>query len=230
MIFGSFLNLLFPPLCLHCRARIGEGVLCGPCVRAVTLYTALFCGKCGSRLAEGKRVCHEEHPYLLGAAGSYDDPVLKDLIHSLKFNSVRGAAKPLAEFLIRYADSLPVPIPRANTIVIPMPLGKRRRRTRGFNQAELITHPFAEHLGLPLVAHAFARIRHTPPQTEQKRLEERRENMRGAFSVLSPEEIAGKTILLIDDVITSGATLFEAARTLKDGGARRVIALVTARA
>jgi len=118
---------------------------------------------------------------------------------------------------------------RDETRMIALPLHKRRRRERGFNQSELLAQTISERLGISLLpGDTLVRIRSTPPQLSMKSRAARLENLRDAFAVQTTNEITGKTILLVDDVSTTGATLNEAARALKAAGAREVWGLVVA--
>lgn len=221
-------DAVFPPHCLNCTLALARGVICATCVANVQCHQTLLCGRCKNRLPLGKKICHPDFPYLLGAATSYRDDAVRSLIHGLKFQFVRGAAEPLAHFLLSYVRQLPCEI--APFSVVPIPLSKERERVRGFNQSYLIAKIFAQHLNLPLVTNILFRTRDTLPQSELKTAEERMENTKGCFSLAEPRTMRGAPVLLVDDVITSGATLLEAARTLKKGGAKRIIALVVARA
>lgn len=228
MIFGFFADIFFPPCCLACGQGVPKGTLCAPCRASITISRTLFCGQCARRLFGGKENCHPDFPYLLGSPGKYRDKALASLIHSLKFRGVRAAADSIADLLIEYAGSLGIPF--HGFTVVPIPLSRERRRARGFNQSELIAKPFAERFGLPCEAACLTRVRHAKPQSETKSIAERKENIRGAFAAAHTGAVAGKNIILIDDVTTSGATFLEAARALKSKGAARIIALAAARA
>ena len=193
----------------------------------IPLHKTLFCGSCRGRLPAERRICHPSFPYLLGAATDHEESV-RELIHALKFAFVRQAAEPLAEILIRYTRTLPLDL--KDMIVVPVPLARRRLRERGFNQSELIARRFADHLGLPLEAKAIVRTSHKQPQWEIRNFEEKRRNVAGCFSMVNPEAVRRKKIFLIDDVTTSGATLFEAAKILKAAGSKTIVALAVAMA
>jgi ComF family protein len=113
----------------------------------------------------------------------------------------------------------------AAEVLVPVPLHTRRLKERGFNQAVLLAQAFPEK---PLARETLVRVRHTPPQTGLNP-KERRENVRKAFAVPRPEEVKGKTILLVDDVYTTGATVRECAKVLLKAGAREVNVLTVAR-
>jgi len=223
------MDLIFPPRCVHCRAYLGHGqALCGACRRRIVLHRAFFCGQCRARIYFPAHSCHRDFPFLLGAAGEYADPVLKTLIHALKFQFVRDAAKPLGRMLGDYAARLG--IPRAYDLVVPIPLGRRRRRERGFNQSELIARVFAERCGLPMESGALQRTRHTPPQSGLRKTEARLSNVAGCFEAGDPGKVAGRNIILLDDVVTSGATMHAASAALKAAGAKNILALAAAKA
>lgn len=239
MRFDTVFDILFPPRCLNCRKNVKSGnVLCEACAGSVSLNQNLFCGKCQARLPGGasakagpatiRSICHRDFPYLLGAATQYDTPVIKNLIHGLKFGYVKNAAKPLAEFLIEYIENLALAL--REYVVIPLPLSAARFRQREFNQSELIARIFAEHFQLPFEAKTLLRTKHSKPQSETKNLIERRDNIKECFAVNDPGPVNGRNIILIDDVTTSGATLFEAATALKSAGAGKILALTVARA
>lgn len=228
MFLDSLFNLIFPPLCLNCREIIeNNAAICDGCLLKIALNQTLFCGKCGARLPDNKKVCHKDFSYLLGTAASYGDEILKNLIHGLKFQFVKSAARPLGQLLVQYTEKLGLPI--GNFSVLPIPLSNRRLKERGFNQSELIANVFADHFQLPLETNCLARVKNTVPQSETRNLIERRENVKGCFSLVNDALIWNKNIILIDDVTTSGATLFEAATVLKNAGARKIIALAVAR-
>lgn len=113
---------------------------------------------------------------------------------------------------------------------MPIPLHKNREWSRGFNQAHVIGTRMAAYLGIPVVAGNLVRAKKTSAQADQKDYAAREENIRGAFHALDPEAFKGRSIMLVDDVTTSGATLHEAAKVMKQCGAKNVVALVAARA
>lgn len=228
MNFKPLLNLIFPTRCLGCRKSTGGEIACGDCLSVVSLNRTLFCGKCRLRLATNRKICHKNHPFALGAATSYSNEFAKELIHYLKFKFVKSAADALGELLAKYARGAGLAL--ESSVVIPLPLSAKRLRERGFNQSELIAESFAKRAGLAAPAGMLFRIRDSKPQSESKSAEERKENVRAAFAVKSPALVAGRNILLVDDVITSGATMFEAAKALKSAGAKRIVALVAAMA
>jgi ComF family protein len=239
MLFDRVLEYLFPARCLGCNTPTGPGrAACEPCLAGVRMHATLFCGSCKSRLPGGKRTCHPSFPYLLGAATDYETPLIRALVHGLKFENVTDAAKPLGALLVRYLESLPPfahftdsnPSNAHAFTVVPVPLGARRLRERGFNQAELIAAAAAEHFGFPLGVNVLVRTQNTPAQSAKENFEERHANVRGCFALADTAALRSERVLLIDDVTTSGATLFEAATVLRKARVRTVIACAVARA
>jgi len=148
--------------------------------------------------------------------------VLRQLIHVFKYGKVETLAQPLSRFLVQAQ-----PLDERFDIVLAMPMHWRKRWERGFNQAELLAKPVAKRCGLKLSTN-LRRKRYTKAQAGLTETQ-RRDNLKDSFSVRRSEQIAGKRILLIDDVFTTGATLRTAAAVLKGGGAARVTALTLAR-
>jgi len=222
--FDSVLDIFFPSLCIKCGKNINSReVICLPCFENIPLNKSLFCGSCGARLPYGKKICHFDFPYILGAATTYKDETARSLVRELKFGFIKNAAHPLANLLACYVEN--TGFAGDDFIVVPIPLGAKRLRRRGFNQAALIAKIFAEHFSLTVEKEGFVRQKETKPQSEMKNFESRLENARGCFRVTAPEKFSGRNIILIDDVSTSGATFLEAADSLKKSGAKKIVAL-----
>ncbi len=227
-------DILFPARCARCRRIIAEGAICEKCYLGIEPYNFLRCGKCRARLPaimEGlpKSGCHSAWPFILGAATSYKDESAQSLIKSLKFEGIRDAAQPLAELIFQFANTLPPDI-FADCIIVPVPLHPARLRERGYNQSELIASLLGGRMNLPVREHILIRTKLTKPQSELRSHEERETNVEDCFATKNSEEISGRKIILLDDVITSGHTLYQAARALKAGGAGKIIALTVAMA
>jgi ComF family protein len=229
MRLTAILDILFPPVCLTCGLPApAERPLCAACFARIPTQDALRCGECAARLPDGLRICHRDFPYLLGAAAPYADPSVQDLVRALKFRHISGAAVPLAELVAAFLKNAGIS-PRPETVIVPVPLGPRRLRTRGYNQAELIARSLAARFGLAVDAGNMYRVRNTPPQTELS-ARGRAANVAGAFGVRAPQALRGRPVWLVDDVTTSGATFLAAAQALKTAGARHILALAPARA
>ncbi|MDP3947153.1 MAG: phosphoribosyltransferase family protein [bacterium] len=224
------LDILFPSCCLSCGAdtTVTRAVLCQACLDSISVRSAFFCPVCLGRIPDPNIRCHPDAKFLAGAAVSYDEPTVKELVRVLKYKGVREAAKPLGTFVARHLElALPARY-REGAIIVPVPLSRARERIRGYNQAEEIARITAEILGLPLELRLLLRTRNTKPQTEIKGREQRLLNLKGSFT--TEGDAMGRIVILVDDVYTTGATMREAAETLKAAGARRVIAVAAARA
>ncbi len=233
MSFDFLVSLFFPRRCLACGKTLRAGALCASCRGEITTARTFFYGQCGSPLPNPKphdprRACHPDFPYVLGAAGSYENNAMRALVHALKFRGVAATAEPLASVMAEYA--LPFKTDLRSYLAMPIPLSRERFRIRGFNQSECIAMQFAEYLGLPVATKCLVRIKHAKPQSETASVAERRENIRGCFAIADAAAVRGKNVLLIDDVSTSGATFLEAACALKGAGAENIIALAAAKA
>jgi ComF family protein len=226
----ALLDLVFPPLCVRCRAYLSGGsALCAACRRRVVLHRTFFCGKCRARRYGPRGICHRGFPYTLGAAGEYADPALRALIHSLKFRFVRDAAVSMGGLLADYARRLR--IPETGVLVLPVPLSRKRLRERGYNQAELISRQFARGTNAEVSSAMLMRKRHTLPQSGLRGKGLRTSNVAGCFALTgAAAAVAGRKVILLDDVVTTGATLLEAALVLRSAGARDILALTAAKA
>jgi ComF family protein len=162
------------------------------------------------------------------AYGPYDGP-LRDLIHIFKYQRVRSASPLLGKLLLEAVQGAGLAGPLA---VVPVPLWPGKQRARGFNQAEEIARSFCRVRasdGIQLEATLLIRSRETTSQTGLTRLQ-RRANLRGAFAVQRSEKLRGRSILLVDDVMTTGSTAGECARVLLRAGAKEVFVATVARA
>lgn len=189
-------------------------------------------GPLGSQKEEGAAICgmcRRARPEFERAAafGSYDGK-LRELLHLLKYEGMRPVAQILGRLLAKAIAAAGLGSERF--IVIPVPLYRGRRGERGFNQAELLARSALRQLGLnwELQNGCLLRTRETASQTGLTR-KQRRANVRGAFKVGERSKVAGKDILLIDDVLTTGTTAAECARVLKRAGARKVYVATVAR-
>ena len=175
-------------------------------------------------------LCRQKAPHFRRAVayGPYEGS-LRDLVHLLKYQGIRPAARLLGRFM---SQSVMQAGWAAGLVVIPVPLASAKRRARGFNQAEEIARAFCREQGgnrIQLETTSLQRTRETVSQTGLSR-EQRQANLRGAFTVSSREKVQGRTILLVDDVMTTGATAGECARVLLRAGAKEVFVATVARA
>ena len=220
---GRAVNSLLAQDCLLCGQASDREILCRACAGDLPRLPSPRCPRCALPTAGGETcgrcLAHPPHYDRTLAAFNYGFPLDK-LIQSYKY----GHRLALAGYFGRELAAL---APKAAAdLVVPLPLHPARLRERGFNQALELARPVAAALGLPLDARTCTRIRHTPAQAGLP-WQQRERNIRGAFRCA--QDLSGRRILLVDDVMTTGASLDECARTLKLHGAAEVALLVVAR-
>jgi ComF family protein len=222
LAYRHALNALMPQDCLLCGAPSGTEILCGGCLTDLPWLPDELCPICAHPCPD-KQVCgaclrHPPHFDATCATFRYAFPADK-LIQALKFSHRLG----LAEFL---ASAMLDGLRPQGDLLLPLPLSPGRLRERGFNQAVELARPLARALGLPLELDICHRRVETTPQSLLP-WKERRKNIRHAFECNT--DLSGQSIIVVDDVMTSGATLDEFAATLKRHGAAHVSAWVAAR-
>lgn len=252
------LDLVFPALCPVCGNELGprrRDPMCGPCWDAIDRIGPPYCDRCGVPMP--LREPPESLPWAAGSGGpservsfraeegsspavcstcAADGPaydyarsaavyggVTREALHRLKFGGRRALARPLADLAV---DQCGTSLRDGITAVVPVPLARDREWERGFNQAGLLAERIAKRLGVPVRAGWLARERATKPQSDLPAAE-RLANVRGAFRAAAA--VADRHVLLVDDVLTTGATLAACARALRAAGARCVGAVTVAR-
>jgi len=218
--------------------------VCPECLENIHPVQGKVCSICGERVLssyaqsdeEGLRRCpvcrRLDRPYERAVAyGSYDGG-LRELIHLLKYNGVRPAAKVLGRMLAEAWSGLESSFEDDRVLVIPVPLFKGKRQQRGFNQAQLIAqaalHIDSANGRLQLAPDLLLRTRETHSQIGLTS-HQRRENLRGAFAVGRAQEVTGREVLLVDDVYTTGTTVSECAKVLRRAGVAKVWVATVAR-
>ena len=231
--WGRLLDVFLPPVRLGCDARLFEhDTLCPACWRGIDFIRAPLCDRLGIPLP------YDTGGTMISAAAAADPPVddraravarfdglMRDLVHALKFADTHDGRRLFGRWLMSAGADL---IKDAD-VVVPVPLSRGRLLLRRFNQAQILASEVARLSGKPVSATALIRHRITKQQVGLTR-GERKKNVAGAFSVAASGKllIEGKSVLLIDDVITTGATVSAAARSLKHAGAARVDVLTLA--
>ncbi|RME80949.1 MAG: ComF family protein [Caldilineae bacterium] len=226
-LFRDLADLIFPPRCVYCQA-VGSH-FCRACRREARFVGDSICVRCGQP-ATTRCTCyrcrHEPAQALLGMRGAvfYGGP-LAFAIHAFKYRGITELARPLAGYLIAYLQAHALPF----DYLVPVPLHPQREKFRGYNQSLLLAEEVAASCHIPVRSDVIRRIRHTPPQVHLRR-RERLLNMQGAFAPVQAGILHGETVLLIDDVCTTGATLRAAAEALRQAGAGDIWGLTIARA
>lgn len=240
---GSLYSALFPSDCRLCQAtlaNVSRLPVCEACINCIEPLPESVCRLCGDLLPVGFQSSEKLCPECAFEAPGYERAVaygpyisgLRELIHLLKYQQMRPAASVLGRMLADAAGTLNL---QGEVTVIPVPLHASKLKTRGYNQSDLIARAALpllqqrEGATYALEAVAMKRRRETPSQVGMSRAD-RAENLRGAFAVTVPAMVRDKQVLLVDDVLTTGATVNECTRVLKRAGAKRVWVATVARA
>jgi ComF family protein len=236
MFFMAFLDIIFPPRCHVCRCFLAEPTdihLCDSCREKVIIVRSPLCTICGVPFATENGIDHTcghclttRRPFAGARAAARFEGPLQELIHRFKYGNKIHLSRPLGLLTATVLGDFH-PAVSADCIV-PVPLHRRRLRERGFNQSQLIGRILAKSWEIPLSVHNLRRIRWTTPQTGLSAAERER-NIRGAFAVVKPDRLEGKRLLLVDDVYTTGSTVTECAKTLRQSGAKEVYVVTVAR-
>ncbi len=221
-MLNKVLNIFFPEICPICQCQCQNhetAPVCTDCWKSISQYKGPICQKCGAPLvSEASTICGEclKQTPAFACARSYGvyDHALKKGINLLKYHGKKRLSRPLSKLLIQAG------LPEAD-IVIPVPLHHRRLRKREFNQSALISKHIAEETNSRLVLDCLVKVRDTLPQVGL-RYKARVKNIKGAFEVMNWKLIKDTKIMLVDDVVTTGATIRECSHTLKEAGAGEI--------
>ncbi|MFT5125856.1 MAG: ComF family protein [Kiritimatiellia bacterium] len=233
---GAILDLVYPRTCLGCAQVVdaAQGHLCHDCIAGNLFITLPYCDICGfpvSGRIDHAYTCNQcvEHPpqFDLARSAVRYEGVLREAIHAFKYQQAIWLQEDLGDFLEAVYNTQWEP--GQFDAVIPVPLHPRRRRHRGFNQAALLGQSLSKRINTPIILKKLTRIRYTASQTRLTKAG-RLQNLKGAFQVHAADDFNGvRRVLLVDDVMTTGATISECARALKQAGVEQVVALTLAR-
>ncbi|MBF0329295.1 MAG: ComF family protein [Nitrospirae bacterium] len=229
---GLIINVLFPSKCPVCKNNSDiflHDPFCTACWAKIKPYIGAACPVCGEpAVSNYASVCDSclknKQPFTKVSFYGIYEGVLKEAIHRFKFCSARKLAAPLGAFLLHAA--LKNAMLKNTDCIVPVPLHKASLIERGFNQTTALAAVLSKAGGMPILNNVLIKNRATMPQYSLNR-NERQKNLKGAFS--SSEEVKGLRVLLVDDVVTTGATARECARTLLEQGAADVCVAALAR-
>jgi len=211
-----FTQAFFPITCLGCGEA--DTWLCRSCQNKITIRDA----------SQTERVRYRDYLDKVYIVGHYSQSTLSRTIEEFKYHYRDSLHEPLGDIMCAYLKKNKLVSVFETYLVVPLPLHPRRKLERGFNQSELLAQYICREFGLTLNITSLKRVLYTKHQTTLNK-QKRAINMYKAFSVPQTCDLAMKNILLIDDVVTTGASLNEAARTLRCAGAKKVSALVLAK-
>lgn len=231
---SRFLSILFVKdyNCIVCGRELAKTVrwrICNSCYAKTEVIGDRACLKCGKMLYSEEDYCLACQNYERGfdraiAPVCYSGSV-PGIIMNLKFHGKKYLAEPMAKWMTDKALEAEI----APDLVMPVPLHPNRKKERGFNQSELLAEVIAEGLKLPLDLTTAVRVKDTAASSSlQGGRSAREENLKDAFSITDKEKVKGKTVLVVDDVLTTGTTASELSKVLKKAGAKSVIVLTFA--
>jgi len=241
--FDWLVDWLYPPRCRACAGRIhgrDAEYFCASCWTQIQPVSHPLCKTCGRPFPDAGGddhtcgVCLERPPRFAAARAwacypreELAEHPLRQVVQKFKYGRKVSLGKPLGRLLARGAAEFITQWPI--DVIMPVPLHPKRLRWRGFNQSLLLARQISRTYGTPTEPFMLRRVKETPPQTQLTE-DERRKNMRGAFALHGEKSLKDKTVLLVDDIYTSGATVNECSQTLRRGGAKEVYVLTLARA
>lgn len=227
---AGFVDLVYPRACLACETPVTDGSLCDNCRHGLLDDPHAKCPRCASTIGPNLPAANECSK-CRGQSFAFDrvirlgpyEGIRREIILKLKHSQYENLTEVVGELWAEYAR------PRLSeeriAAVVPVPLHWRRRWQRGYNQADVLAEAWAKTIDVPLQSRCLRRVRRTEMQTLLTATA-RRDNVRGAFQARTNPNLNGKTILLVDDVMTTGATASEAAKALKQAGVNRVVVAV----
>jgi competence protein ComFC len=237
VLISGFVDILYPKICLVCRNKLKavaiSELVCPGCWAKIKKNHPAFCRRCGRNLEKKsfalhvclgciKRTLHFDRAF----SPCVYEGTIKELIHQFKYGKKDYLGPLLSSLMIEFIEDYDLPIDLLD-LIIPVPLYPARLREREFNQAEILSRQLAKAFNKEVLTDNLIRHRPTKTQTELPPAE-RLLNVKESFAVKNTKALDGKNILLVDDVLTTGATASEAALTLKDAGAHIVFVLTLA--
>lgn len=231
-MLNHILDWLYPPTCISCKILLPlnetERFICADCrglFEPILRPKRQSCQKCGAPTEKPAAFCAscqgKKYRFSQNISAFTYDELLRELINDMKFNNKRRIAQGLG---IIWASTVKEKF--ENHILVPVPMHRKKQSERGFNQAETLTIPLAKAMDLPMQL-LLTRTEDTIPQSEVHP-SRRAENVAGVFQITDPAAIKGKNFILTDDIFTTGASLNECAKTLKNAGAARVLCMTLA--
>lgn len=227
-LFYMFLQWFYPPRCILCGKimKIGdESILCEHCQNTIHWKEGNVCQKCGCSVYTSEKYCNRcqkaNFVFEKGIA-VFSYQTIRQTIFHFKFRYFKRDAIPLGKIMGDYLLTYYPEWKEKVELIIPVPMFEKKQKIRGFNQSELLAEVLAEKIHKQCSKNNLKRIRNTTPQNTLN-AEQRKQNLKEAFALENNQEIDGKTILLIDDIFTTGTTVNECAKILYHNGAKKVL-------
>ncbi|MFH1668046.1 MAG: ComF family protein [Candidatus Komeilibacteria bacterium] len=225
-VLKIILDFIFPLQCINCNAPNYN--LCPKCESQIALRTKKQCPLCNKE-QNNNDICQNCKPNTsldkIIICADYENNILQKTIHAFKYKNVSSLCEPLSNLLIRRFKEEKTP---QQFIIIPTPLHRKRQLERGFNQSELLAKVFAQKFNYQINTKILHRQRNNAHQADLNK-KERLINIKNCFVIKDVDQIKNKNIILVDDVVTTGATLNEQAKLLRTAGAKKIWAIVLAK-
>ncbi|OGW76192.1 MAG: hypothetical protein A2Z72_08140 [Omnitrophica bacterium RBG_13_46_9] len=230
-IFKTILDVILPPVCYVCGTPCsGKYGLCDACLGKIKHIPPPWCGKCGRHLSNAENLCGEcnsKKSYVENAwSCCYYEGIIKECIHLFKYRGYLGLAdifKDIMSDFIRKNE-----INKEIDLIVPIPVYPTKKRERTYNHAEILARSVSKSFAIPLDTRNLKKILWTRSQSELDR-EKRLKNVKDSFLAVDKMAFAGKNVLIVDDVYTTGATINECAKVLLNSRADKVFSLTLAR-
>jgi len=228
---STALDWIYPPTCIACRSLLPlnfpERFICEACMRLFETVVPPICKQCGVTVSGDTPLCAscygKNFHFTYNRATFPYDEVIRDMMHEIKFRKKKRVAQGLGEL---WAASVVKKSFPQDGILVPVPMHPAKKRERGFNQAEVLCRALSQKFNIPM-DELLIRTADTPPQAGlHPKL--RVENVQGVFSVRPHADIKGSTYIIIDDIYTTGASLNECAKTIKNSGAKQILCMTFA--
>lgn len=224
----GFCDLLYPPACLLCQQNLPDEMrdnsLCTGCRGTIDLNIPPFCTQCSRHLGTTGKICRQcsdaSHDFDEAWAAALYNKEMRHLIHLFKYAGKTGLAKEFSRSIVSFLEQYSIRL-NSYDLVTAVPLHSSRMRERGYNQGELLARQVAAALNIPCAPEILSRARATEYQARLSP-KQRWTNIDGAFRIKHPERFQNKSILVVDDLFTTGTTASEIAKILKRSGAARV--------
>lgn len=233
-IFEPLIDLVYPRNCLICGAFSGgsnnNNPVCKVCWDKIDYNLPPFCHKCGRHILDNEALCkscrNKEFSFTRAWSAANYSGAVRHLLHLFKYNNKTSLARPFGNLLVEFFETYNLARFKLDYL-LAVPLHPARLREREYNQSGLLCEEIAKITGIKISKNNLRRIKHTAFQSDLT-LDERFNNVSGAFVLKKPQEFAQKNILLVDDLLTTGATCSEAAGVLRQAGADNVYVLTLA--
>lgn len=231
--FENILKIIFPNKCLGCL-KYSDQLICQNCFNTLNINKYFICPKCHKQFDNTKNLnCldNDLHFQAILYSLNYQDTLTKDLIHKFKYQNLKSLSYVFKNILTQSLNHHKKFLRKNHFLIIPVPLHKEKEKLRGFNQSIILSKLISRIIYSKTINNALIRYKNNPPQAKSKNNLQRQQNVLSIFKINNhcKKYVKNKNIILVDDVFTTGATLNECAKILKQNGAKIIIAICLAR-